>query len=134
MTDLLFGPRRAQIAAVLAYAGGCSLLARAYQRESLAAGVGADELDRNRDGYAADARTQAALRFAHAALITRGALDRADLRIARRHGLHDDDLSALVALAAQTADAIIRTNAAGPLPAVREGAGISRSRPAHARI
>ncbi len=120
MNDLLSSRRGTQIAAVLAHYVGCSELASRYDALSLADGATAEELERNRDGYSADGWTQAALRFAHAALITRGALDRADIRTARRHGLDDDDLSALVALAAHVADAIIRTNAAGPLPAARE--------------
>jgi hypothetical protein len=104
--------RRSQIAAVLAASGGSSRLAMVYDAQSrMQYGVPAGELERNRDGYAEDPVTEAALRFAHAAFVTRGRLEPRDVRAARRRGASDDDLAALAALAAQVASEIIALNA-----------------------
>jgi hypothetical protein len=114
--SILSPQRRSQIAAVLADRGGAAPLARRYAAESRGRfGVAEAELARNRDGYAEDPLTEAALRFAHAALITRGRLQPRDVRALRRHGAGDADVAALVALAAHVAGEIIAQNAGDAL-------------------
>jgi hypothetical protein len=104
--------RRNQIAAALAAHGGSMPLALAYEAASRTEyGLSDDEVARNRAGYATDPITQAALRFAHAALVTRGRLEPSDLRAARRGGASDTDLAELTVLAAQIAGEIIARNA-----------------------
>jgi hypothetical protein len=112
MQSIVSPQRRAQIAAVLAERGGSSPLALRYAAESRDRyGVTDAELARNRDGYAEDPLTEAALRFAHAALVSRGRLQPRDVRSMRRRGASATDLAALVALAADVAGEIIAVNA-----------------------
>jgi hypothetical protein len=112
MSTVFSAKRRSQIAAALAAHGGSTPLALAYDRESQTEhGVSQAELERNRDGYSEDPLTEAALRFAHAALVTRGRLEPRDVRAAERRGVGGEDLAALTALAAQIAAEIITVNA-----------------------
>jgi hypothetical protein len=112
MESILSPQRRSQIAAVLAERGGCVPLARRYAAECRGRfGVAEAELARNREGYAQDPLTEAALRFAHAALIAHGRLQPRDVRALRRCGADDADVAALVALAAHVAGEIIAANA-----------------------
>ena len=97
-----------QIGAVLAQTAGSEDLARRHAAVARAHGAEPAELERNRDGYAADPLTQAALRFAHAALVTRGRVERREIVAMRRRGFGDEDLFALAALAAQVGhDAVL---------------------------
>ena len=112
MESIVSPQRRSQIAAVLAERGGSAPLARRYAAESRGRfGVTEAELARNREGYADDPLTEAALRFAHAALITHGRLQSRDVRALRRRGANTSDAAALIALAAHVAGEIIAENA-----------------------
>ena len=109
------GPR-AQIKAVLAHPAGNGRLAGRYQAVCRAHGITEDELRHNLDGDAADARLQAAIRYAHAVLITNGRLGPADAQRAVRAGLTARERAALVALACGVAARVIRANAAQAAP------------------
>jgi hypothetical protein len=112
MESIVSPQRRVQIAAALAERGGSQALARRYAAEGRDRfGLSDAELARNREGYAADPLTEAGLRFAHAALVTRGRLDERDVRALRRRGGSDADVAALVALAGHVACEIIAVNA-----------------------
>lgn len=112
MESIVNPQRRVQIAAALAERGGSQSLARRYAAESRNRyGVSQAELERNRNGYAEDPLTEAALRFAHAALVTHGRLQLRDVRALRRRGAGEGDIATLVALAAIIAGEIIAENA-----------------------
>ena len=109
--DSTLGPvLREQIGAVLAGTAGAPSLAVQHAVASRSLGIDAAELERNRDGYAAEPRVAAAIRFAHAALITRGRVDERDRRALRKHGFTAAQETELVVLAGQAVSRAVLAN------------------------
>lgn len=93
---------RERIALAVAQVNGCDycLSAHAYLAQNLAR-LGADEIALNRRGHSADARADAAVRFAATVARERGHVADADIAAVRRAGFSDAQVVEIVALVAE---------------------------------
>jgi uncharacterized peroxidase-related enzyme len=92
------GPRLGELIAVaVAERNRCEYCLAAHHALGLKAGVGAGELAAAQGGEAADARTQAALRFALKLVDARGQVSAADVQALRGAGFDDGQLVEVIA-------------------------------------
>ncbi len=90
-------PLREQIALTVGESNGCGYCVAAHTTLGRMAGLGDDALLDARRGHSADARAEAALRFAARVLEARGLVSDEDVAAVRAAGFSDGDLVEIVA-------------------------------------
>ena len=88
---------REQIALVTAGYNGCNYCASAHTYLGEKAGVAKNELASNLEGFSADEKTQAALKFATQLIEQRGRVTEHDVEMVREAGFTDEELVEIVA-------------------------------------
>jgi len=88
---------REQIALLSAEANGCGYCASAHTAIGKMVGLGEDAILAARRGDAADARTDAALKFARTVIANRGEVSDADLQAVRGAGFSEGEVGEIVA-------------------------------------
>jgi uncharacterized peroxidase-related enzyme len=88
---------REQIALVTAQTNGCDYCASAHQALGKMAGLSAEEIARGYQGHSADAKAQAALTFAQAALAKRGKVSDAEFAAIKAAGFSEGQVLEIVA-------------------------------------
>ena len=88
---------REQIALIAAEINGCGYCASAHTALGQMVGLGKDAILAARQGHSIDAKTDAALRFAHFVIVKRGELSDADVQAVRDAGFSDAEISEIVA-------------------------------------
>jgi uncharacterized peroxidase-related enzyme len=87
---------REQIALTVAGANGCDYCASAHRFLAKAAGVDSDEVVRNLQGKANDARTAAALQFAQVLVVKRGQVSDNELKAVQSAGFSDEEIVEII--------------------------------------
>jgi uncharacterized peroxidase-related enzyme len=88
---------REQIALISADINGCGYCASAHTAIGKMVGLGEDEILAARNGNAADAKTDAALKFARTVIVNRGEVSDADLQAVKDAGFSDGEIGEIVA-------------------------------------
>lgn len=88
---------REQIALIVAEINGCGYCASAHTAIGKMVGLGEDAILAARNGNAADANTEAALKFARAVIVNRGEISDADLQAVKDAGFSDGEIGEIVA-------------------------------------
>ena len=88
---------REQIALISAEINGCGYCASAHTAIGKMVGLDEDAILSARSGNAADAKTDAALKFARAVIVNRGEVSDADLQAVRDAGFSDGEIGEIVA-------------------------------------
>ena len=96
----LSGKVREQIAMAVAGANGCEYCASAHTAIGKGLGVDGDELARNLDGEASDAKVGAALTFARTIVAKRGFVSDADVKGVRDAGYTEGEVTEIIAAVA----------------------------------
>ena len=81
-----------------------------HSAEAYRSGCTSSELQRNLEGFAENPRAEAAIRFAHAVLITRGRLEPRDFQRVRRQHFTNAELLSIVSLIGLSFHAAMLTN------------------------
>jgi uncharacterized peroxidase-related enzyme len=87
---------REQIALVTAEANGCGYCASAHTAIGKMVGLGEDAITAARGANSADAKTDAALKFARALIVNRGQVSDADLQAVKAAGFTDGEIGEIV--------------------------------------
>jgi uncharacterized peroxidase-related enzyme len=88
---------REQIALISAEINSCGYCASAHTAIGKMVGLDEDAILAARNGYAADAKTDAALKFARAMIVNRGEVSDADLQAVKGAGFSDGEIGEIVA-------------------------------------
>jgi len=88
---------REQIALISAEINGCGYCASAHTAIGKMVGLDEDAILAARNGNAADAKTDAALKFARAVIVNRGEVSDADLQVVKDAGFSDGEVGEIVA-------------------------------------
>jgi uncharacterized peroxidase-related enzyme len=88
---------REQIALISAEVNGCGYCASAHTAIGKMVGLDEDAILAARNGNAADAKTDAALKFARAVIVNRGEVSNADLQAVKDVGFSDGEVGEIVA-------------------------------------
>jgi uncharacterized peroxidase-related enzyme len=88
---------REQIAITVAEANACEYCLSAHSAIGKMVGLSEDEISANRQSKSNDAKTEAALNFAHRIVVSRGELNDADVNIVRQAGFDDGEIAELIA-------------------------------------
>jgi AhpD family alkylhydroperoxidase len=88
---------REQIALISAEINGCGYCASAHTAIGKMVGLGEDAILAARNGNAADAKDDAALKFASAVIVHRGEISDADLQAVKDAGFSDGEIGEIVA-------------------------------------
>jgi uncharacterized peroxidase-related enzyme len=88
---------REQIALISAEINGCGYCASAHTAISKVVGLDEDAILAARNGNAADAKTDAALKFARTVIVNRGEVSDKDLQAVKDAGFSDGEVSEIVA-------------------------------------
>jgi uncharacterized peroxidase-related enzyme len=88
---------REQIALISAEVNGCGYCASAHTAIGKMVGLDEDAILAARKGTAADAKTDAALKFARAVIVNRGEVSDADLQAVKDAGFSDGEIGEIVA-------------------------------------
>lgn len=88
---------REQIALITAEINGCGYCASAHTAIGKMVGLGEDAILAARNGNAADAKTDAALKFAGAVIVNRGEVSDADLQAVKSAGFSDGEIGEIIA-------------------------------------
>jgi uncharacterized peroxidase-related enzyme len=88
---------REQIALISAEINGCGYCASAHTAIGKMVGLDEDAILAARNGNAADAKTDAALKFARAMIVNRGEVSDADLQTVKDAGFSDGEVGEIVA-------------------------------------
>ena len=88
---------REQIALISAEVNGCGYCASAHTAIGKMVGLDEDAILAARNGNAADAKTDAALKFARAVIVNRGEVSDADLQVVKDAGFSDGEVGEIVA-------------------------------------
>ena len=96
----LSAARREQIALAVAGANSCDYCASVHSAVGSKAGLGAEEIQRNLEGFSSDPETQAILEFTNVLISRRGNVSAAELDALREAGFNDEEIVEIVANAA----------------------------------
>ena len=88
---------REQIALISAEINGCDYCASAHTAIGKMVGLGEDAILAARNGNAADAKTDAALKFARTVIVNRGEVSDADLQSVKGAGFSDGEIGEIIA-------------------------------------
>jgi len=88
---------REQLALIVAEENHCTYCVSAHTFRGQKMGLSADELEANRRGEAADAKTAAALRFARSVVRDRGSVSEEEFAAVRTAGWSDSEIAEIVA-------------------------------------
>ena len=88
---------REQIALIAAEINGCGYCASAHTALGQMVGLGKDAILAARQGHSIDAKTDAALRFAHLVIVKRGEVSDADVQAVKDAGFSDAEISEIIA-------------------------------------
>jgi uncharacterized peroxidase-related enzyme len=88
---------REQIALISAEINGCGYCASAHTAIGKMVGLNEDAILAARNGNAADAKTDAALKFARAVIVNRGEVSDEDLQVVKDAGFSDGEVGEIVA-------------------------------------
>jgi len=88
---------REQIALISAEINGCGYCASAHTAIGKMVGLDEDAILAARNGNAADAKTDAALKFARAVIVNRGEVSDEDLQVVKDAGFSDGEVGEIVA-------------------------------------
>jgi len=88
---------REQIALISAEINGCGYCVSAHTAIGKMVGLGEDAILAARNGNAADAKTDAALKFARTVIVNRGEVSDADLQSVKGAGFSDGEIGEIVA-------------------------------------
>lgn len=94
---LLDAKLREQIALTVADANSCEYCLSAHTAIGKLVGLHENELVASRKASSTDARTNAALMFAHQLVVKRGEVDDADVRTVRAAGFNDGEITEIIA-------------------------------------